>query len=128
MSMKAIMLVLLSSMLTTSFAQHNDLIDKLIVTTKEGLQQKKEVTFDNQSATLQIGEWLIPVSKNTLVKIEFENGFYEIEFSLQKGTVIRTTGDLNWKRASFALSFNSRQAAKNFIHLFEEITEKENVK
>jgi hypothetical protein len=126
--MKARMLVLLSSMLTTSFAQHNDLIDKLIVTTKEGLYQNKEVTFDNQSATLQIGEWLIPVSKNTLVKIEFENGFYEIEFSLQKGTAIGTTADLNWKRASFALPFNSRQAAKNFIHLFEEITEKENVK
>ena len=127
MFMKSILIVLLSLVSITSNAQNDDLINKLILTTKEGLQQKKEVTFDNQSTSLQVGEWIIPVSKNTLVKIEFENGYHEVEFNLQKGTVVRSTADSNWRRASFALSFKSRKAAKNFIHLFREITEKENV-
>jgi hypothetical protein len=124
--MKSILIILLSLMQITSYAQ-DDLINKLIRTTKEGLQQKNEVTFDNQSTSLQVGEWIIPVSKNTLVKVEFENGHYEVEFSLQKGTAIRSTSDPNWRRASFALPFNSRQAAKDFIHLFQKITERENV-
>ncbi len=125
--MKSILVVLLLLLRITSYAQNDDLIGKLIVTAKEGLQQKKEVTFDNQSNSLRIGEWIIPVSKNTLVKIEFENSYYEVEFSLQKGTAIRSTADSNWRRASFALSFKSQEAAKNFAHLFQEITEKENV-
>jgi hypothetical protein len=125
--MKNLLTVLFSFMSITSYAQNDDLINKLILTTKEGLQKKKEVIFDNQATSLHIGEWIVPISRNTLVKVEFENGYYEVEFSLQKGTTIRSTSDPNWRRASFALSFNSQQAAKNFIHLFQEITERENV-
>ena len=123
--MKSILIVLLSLVSIMSYAQHDVLISKLILTTNDGLQQQKEVTFDNRSNSLHVGECIIPVSKNTLVNVDFENGHYEVEFSLQKGTAIRSTADSNWRRASFALSFKSRKAAKNFIHSFREVTEKE---
>jgi hypothetical protein len=102
-------------------------IEDLIQTTKDGLAQKKEVTFNNQANTLQIGEYIIPLSKNTVVKVEFESKTFKVEFSLQKGTVIRSSVDPTWKRASFALPFKSRQAAKKFTHLFDELTEYENI-
>jgi hypothetical protein len=110
-----------------SYGQTQSSVDKLIQSAKDGLSQKKEVAFDNSTNSLQVGEYIIPVSQNTLVKVEVENGKYEVEFSLQKGTAVKNTLDPNWKRASFALPFKSRQAAKNFIHLFQEITERENV-
>jgi hypothetical protein len=76
---------------------------------------------------LQVGEYIIPVSQNTLVKVELENGKYEVGFSLQKGTAVKNTLDPNWKRASLALPFRSRDAAKKFIYQFENLTEHENV-
>jgi hypothetical protein len=102
-------------------------IDELIQVTKDGLSQKKEVVFNNQTNTLQIGEYLIPISKNTVAKVEFENKKYEVEFSLQKGTAIKSNIDPNWKRASLALPFRSQEIAKKFVHLFENLTEHENV-
>ncbi|MFM9838328.1 MAG: hypothetical protein ACKVOQ_08700 [Cyclobacteriaceae bacterium] len=108
------------------YSQLQSSVDKLIQTTKAGIFQKKEITFDNSTNSLQVGEYIIPISQNTLVKVELENGKYEVEFSLQKGTTVKNTLDPNWKRASFALPFKSQQAAKNFINIFEELTEREN--
>jgi hypothetical protein len=102
-------------------------IDELIQVTKYGLSQKKEVVFNNQTNTLQIGEYLIPISKNTVAKVEFENKKYEVELFMQKGTTIKSNIDPNWKRASLALPLRSREAARKFVHLFESLTEYENV-
>jgi hypothetical protein len=109
------------------YSQSQSFVDKLIQTTKEGISQRKEVAFDNSTYGLQVGEYIIPVSQNTLVKVEVENGKYEVEFSLQKGTAVTNTLDPSWKRASFALSFKSQQAAKDFIRFFQDVTEKERV-
>jgi hypothetical protein len=125
--MKKLLTIIFSLAQFFGYGQSQPSIDKLIQTTKEGISQKKEVDFDNSTNSLQVGEHLIPVSQNTLVKVELENGKYEVEFSLQKGTTIKNTLDPNWKRASFALPFKSQQAAKDFILLFQEITEKENL-
>lgn len=125
--MKNILFVFLVAWTTSGLAQTTtNPIDQLIQVTKNGLQQPKEVSFDNQIYCLKVGEWIIPVSKNTLTKIEVEKDQYEVEFSLQKGTEVTSSADLNWKRASFALPFKSKQAAKNFIAHFKELTEKEN--
>jgi hypothetical protein len=124
--MKKLLTIIFLLVQFVCYGQSPSSIDKLIQTTKDGLSQKKEVTFDNSSNSLQVGEYIIPVSQNTLVKVEAENGKYEVEFSLQKGTAVKNTLDPNWKRASFALPFKSRQAAKNFINIFEELTEREN--
>jgi hypothetical protein len=125
--MKGILIISLFFMSIVSYAQNDGLINKLIQTTKEGISQKKEVAFDNSTYGLQVGECIIPVSQNTLVKVEVENGKYEVEFSLQKGTAVTNTLDPSWKRSSFALSFKSQQAAKDFIRFFQDVTEKERV-
>jgi 2-phospho-L-lactate transferase/gluconeogenesis factor (CofD/UPF0052 family) len=125
--MKGILIIPLFFMLIVSYAQNDDPINKLIQTAKEGISQKKEVAFDNSTNGLQVGEYIIPVSQNTLVKVEVENGKYEVEFSLQKGTTVKNTLDPNWKRASFALSFKSQKAAKDFIRLFQDVIEKESI-
>jgi hypothetical protein len=125
--MKGILIISLFFISIVSYAQNDDLINKLIQTTKEGISQRKEVAFDNSTYGLQVGEYIIPVSQNTLVKVEVENGKYEVEFSLQKGTAVTNTLDPSWKRASFALSFKSQQAAKDFIRFFQDVTEKERV-
>jgi hypothetical protein len=121
-------LVTITFLLTQFFGygQSQSSVENLIQTTKEGLSQKKEVTFDNSTNSLQVGEYIIPVSQNTLVKVEVENGKYEVEFSLQKGTTVKNTLDPNWKRASFTLPFKSQHTAKNFVNIFEELTEREN--
>ena len=125
--MKNILFVFLVAWTISGLAQTTtNPIDQLIQVTKKGLQQPKEVSFDNQIYCLKVGEWIIPVSKNTLTKIEEEKGQYEVEFSLQKGTAVKSSADPDWKRASFVLTFKSKQAAKNFIAHFKELTEKEN--
>jgi hypothetical protein len=124
--MKKLLTIIFSLAQFIGHGQVQSSVDKLIQTTKDGLSQKKEVTFDNSSNSLQVGEYIIPISQNTLVKVELENGKYEVEFSLQKGTTVKNALDPNWKRASFALPFKSQQAAKKFINIFEELTEREN--
>jgi hypothetical protein len=125
--MKKLLAITFLSLQFVCYGQSQSSVDNLIQTTKDGLSQKKEVAFDNSTNSLQVGEYIIPVSQNTLVKVELENGKYEVEFSLQKGTTVKNTLDPNWKRASFALPFKSQQAAKDFISLFQDITERENV-
>ncbi|MBY0434310.1 MAG: hypothetical protein K2U26_09390 [Cyclobacteriaceae bacterium] len=111
----------------TGFAQSaTKTLDNLIATTKEGLQQAQEVVYDNQANSLKVGNWIIPLSQNTLTKVESENGQYEVEFSLQKGTAVTSATDANWKRASFALSLKSQELAEKFSSLFHELTEKGN--
>ena len=111
----------------TGFAQSaTKTLDNLIATTKEGLRQAQEVVYDNQAHSLKVGNWIIPLSQNTLTKVESENGQYEVEFSLQKGTAVTSATDANWKRASFALSLKSQELAEKFSSLFHELTEKGN--
>lgn len=124
--MKKLKLFVLLFLPAIAFAQTGtDTIDKMLLAAKEGLQQPKEVTYDNQTNSLKVGDWIIPISENTHVKVEFEKGVYEVEFSMQKGTAVTNTKDVNWRRASFALPFKSKQSAKKFTSLFQELTENE---
>jgi hypothetical protein len=126
-NMKKLKLIILLFIPSIAFTQSGTkTLDNLIATTKEGLQQPKEIAYDHQTNSLKIGDWIIPISENTLVKVELEKDQYEVEFSLQKGTAVTSAKDANWRRASFALSFKSRQAAKKFTNLFQELTNHEN--
>ncbi len=124
--MKKLKLIIPLFFSLTGFVQSGTkTLDNLIATTKEGLQQVQEVAYDNQTNSLKVGDWIIPISENTHVKVELKKSVFEVEFSLQKGTAVTSAKDAKWRRASFALSFKSKQSAKKFTSLFQELTENE---
>jgi hypothetical protein len=114
------LITLVFTVLTSSvlFAQQNN-SSELVQVAKEGLIDVKEVTYHASPAALQVDQYIIPISSNTQVKLQKSKKNYSILFSLQKGTAITSTSDSQWRRASFELTFKSKQAAKDFIRLFE---------
>ncbi|GHN00129.1 hypothetical protein WSM22_16180 [Cytophagales bacterium WSM2-2] len=113
------LILLLLCELAYSQKRTND-IDELIKITNSGLAEKQTVSFSKETSTLTIGTWKIPVSRDTQVKFFRNKGKYEVEFMLQRGTVVTSTSDVNAKKAWFTLTFNSRQSAKEFTRLFSK--------
>ncbi len=105
------------------FAQENEL-NELVQVTKKGLNETKEVSYHNSPAVLQVDHYLIPISPDTHVKLKKEKKNYSVWFALQNGTAVTSTIDAQWRRASFELTFTSKQAANNFIRLFEDVVDK----
>lgn len=85
-----------------------------------GLTEQHTVAFNEQTNSLQIDEWNIPVSKNTLVKLGKKS---TVEFLLQRGTAVTSSNDPQVKKAWFSLSFTSRKSAKAFINAFNQVAE-----
>ena len=101
-------------------AQQDD-AGNLVQVTKQGLKENKEVSYHTSPAVLQVDHDLIPISPDTHVKFRKEKGDYVVWFALQNGTAVTNTNDAQLRRASFKLSFKSKQAAKDFIRLFEQV-------
>ncbi len=120
--MKYIMKLLISILLITitlaGHSQSNDILE-LVKITSSGLINKQEVSFNSETSSLIVGNWVIPVSSNTHVKILKGN---QVEFSLQKGTAVTSLDDSLLRKAWFTLSFNSRKSAKEFINAFNKIS------
>jgi hypothetical protein len=120
---KLITLLFITSISSGLFAQQNKFND-LVQVTKEGLKETKEVSYHISLAVLQVDHYLIPISPNTHVKFRKEKKNYSVWFSLQNGSAVTSTTDAQWRRASFELTFKSKQAARDFIRLFEDVVGK----
>lgn len=120
---KLIALLFITSISSGIFAQQNK-FNELVQVTKQGLKETKEVSYHNSPAVLQVDHYLIPISPNTHVKLRKEKKNYLVWFALQNGTAVTSTIDAQWRRASFELTFTSKQAANNFIRLFEDVVDK----
>jgi hypothetical protein len=116
---KLITLLFMASVSLSLIAQQEDSSD-LVQVTKHGLKETKEVSFHTSPAVLQVDHYLIPISQSTHIKFRKEKEKYSVWFALQNGTAVTSTNDAQWRKASFELTFKSKQAARNFIRLFEE--------
>lgn len=118
--MKKLVALLLTTAVSFCLLAQQENSSDLVHVTKQGLIESQEVTYHSAPAVLQVDHYLIPISSNTQVKYRKEKGNHLVWFSLQKGTAVTSTKDEQWRRASFQLTFKSKQAALNFIRLFEE--------
>ncbi len=116
---KAFLLSLFLLLPLVSFSQQS--ADFLVKVTENGLLKKQEVGYDSNTNTLTIGDYLIPVNKNTLVKLKKAKKAAEVEFNLQKGTAIRKKSDENFKNAWYAVEFTSKKSANEFIKAFRKM-------
>ena len=118
--MKIFIILLFTVSLTFGLHAQQDNSSELVKVTKHGLTETKEVSYRSSPAVLQVDHYLIPISPDTHVKFRKEKEYYSVWFALQNGTAVTSTNDALWRRASFELTFKSKQEAKNFIRLFEE--------
>ena len=112
--MKLLISLFLLTITIAAHSQSND-ISELIKITSSGLKEKQNVSYKSETSSLLIGNWVIPVSKNTQVK---KRKGKEVEFSLQKGTAVTSLEYPELRNAQFILTFNSRKSAKEFINAF----------
>ena len=101
-----------------AFSQVSEDKTALVRATTVGLAETREIRLADDGKSLIVGEFVIPVSTNTHVKIAKRRTTW-VEFSLQQGTAIIRTNDPSWRRASFSLEFKSREAAKKFLAAFQ---------
>lgn len=94
--------------------------DKLIQFAKEGIKDAKEISYSASPSILHVDEYLIPVAESTNVTVGKEKGTYFVWFALQNGTAVTSTKDPQWRRASFQLTFKSKQGAQNFAKAFKK--------
>jgi hypothetical protein len=74
-----------------------------------------EVEWLKNQHALKINNHVFPASENTHVKLGRDN---KVGFFLQKGTAITDVRDTTFRRASWQITFASKNASKQFIKYF----------
>jgi hypothetical protein len=112
-----LLLFLLKTQAQTTTAQ----IENLLLE-QQAIEKGTAVVWKASERQLQIGQYLIPVSDNTHLQIDRNaNGRIVVAFLLQKGTAVTDRTDPNFRRAYWAIPFQSRRAGKHFIALFQQL-------
>ncbi len=114
--------LLVVSLICLAFASKAQKSETLVQLTKEGLRHSSTVQYHTDDHVLQIDSLLIPCTRNSVVKLKNTNSEYRVEFFLQRNTSIRNINNASFRRAWFALPFQSRESAINFINAFQKIS------
>jgi hypothetical protein len=102
---------------------HNEAIAELLESTHNGLSTRQKVTYDKESSTLHINDWIIPLEHTTHVQTVLREGHWHVDFLLQEGTAITSGADPAIKKAWLSLSFKSVFSAKDFVRKFKNTTD-----
>lgn len=114
-TMKLLFLFSLVTIQLVSYSQSHE-TNELVKIASSGLKEKQEVSYNAETSSLLVDNWVIPVTRNTFVRI-LENN--QVEFLLQRGTAVTSLQDTTLRRAWLTLPFISRKAANEFIHAFQ---------
>ncbi|MFN8353093.1 MAG: hypothetical protein U0Y10_01490 [Spirosomataceae bacterium] len=85
-------------------------------------EQATALVWSEQAKSLQIGDYVFPVGKNTKLSWSKakETGF-RVEFFLQEGTAIKHLHEQTFRRAYWAIPFSSKESCKTFIKLLQSL-------
>lgn len=111
--------VMLFACIIIASAQTQTAVEQLRQTYREQVSWSDagELTYDAATKTLAVKNYRIPVTDNTLIRVEKRS----VHFAMQNYTAVTDVNDSTWRRAEFIIPFKSKKSAADFITYLEKI-------